>query len=49
MNKQVILDASALLAYLQNENGCEKIEEALTKGSAIISAVNYAEVVRQIA
>lgn len=38
-----VLDASALLAYLQRETGFEKVVEALEKG-AVCSAVNLAEV-----
>ncbi|BCP99150.1 hypothetical protein TthAA37_24460 (plasmid) [Thermus thermophilus] len=38
-----LLDASALLAYLQREPGFEAVREALREGAAI-SAVNLAEV-----
>ena len=38
-----LLDASALLAYLQREPGLEAVREALREGAAI-SAVNLAEV-----
>ncbi len=38
-----LLDASALLAYLQREPGFEVVREALREGAAI-SAVNLAEV-----
>ncbi|SDF38188.1 PIN domain nuclease, a component of toxin-antitoxin system (PIN domain) [Thermus arciformis] len=38
-----LLDASALLAYLQREPGFETVREALREGAAI-SAVNLAEV-----
>ena len=38
-----LLDASALLAYLQRELGFEAVREALREGAAI-SAVNLAEV-----
>lgn len=41
----VVLDASALLAYLQDELGGEIIEEVLAE--AIISSVNWAEVVQK--
>ncbi len=41
----VILDASALLAFLQNEPGCDQVETALPE--AIISSVNWAEVVQK--
>ena len=41
----VVLDASALLAYLQNEPGQEKVEAALA--DAVMSSVNWAEVVQK--
>lgn len=47
MKPQVVLDASALLAYLQQEKGYKEIENALAKGAAI-SAVNLAEVYVQM-
>lgn len=37
-----LLDASALLAFLQGEPGGEAVEEAL--GSAVMSSVNWSEV-----
>jgi len=40
---QAVLDASALLAYLQRERGYELVSKALRYGTAI-SAVNLAEV-----
>ncbi len=40
-----ILDASALLAFLQNEPGCDQVEAALPE--AVISSVNWAEVVQK--
>jgi PIN domain nuclease of toxin-antitoxin system len=48
MINQAVLDASAVLAYLQDESGCEKVHEALSEGKAIISSVNYAEVVGKL-
>ncbi len=42
MNKSV-LDASALLAYLNEEPGAEVVEKSLAAGSAI-GTVNWAEV-----
>lgn len=41
-----VLDASALLAYLQNESGCDTIKVALDAG-ALISTVNWAEVIQK--
>jgi PIN domain nuclease of toxin-antitoxin system len=48
MTKKVVLDASAVLAYLQDENGSEKVDVVLSEGRAIISAVNLAEVVGKL-
>ena len=42
-----VLDASALLAYLQGEPGSETVQTALAAG-AIINAVNYAEVLSRL-
>ena len=42
----VVLDASALLAYLQDERGGEMVEAALVTG--IINVVNYAEVLSRL-
>jgi ribonuclease VapC len=41
-----VLDASAVLAVLQKEAGAEKVRSRLNK--AVISAVNYAEVVTKL-
>jgi PIN domain nuclease of toxin-antitoxin system len=43
-----VLDASVLLAYLNDEAGADIVEEALLRGSAI-SAVNLAEVLSKLA
>jgi ribonuclease VapC len=43
-----VLDASALLAYLNDEAGAQVVEESLVRGSAI-SAVNLAEVLSKLA
>ena len=40
-----MLDASALLAYLQGEVGADRVRGAL--GEAVISTVNWAEVVQK--
>ena len=45
MNK-CVLDASAILALLNNETGAEMVQELLP--FAIVSAVNYAEVVTRL-
>lgn len=41
-----VLDASAVLALLANERGAEQVQAAL--GSALISAVNLAEVLAKL-
>lgn len=41
-----VLDASAVLALLANERGAEQVQAAL--GSAVISAVNLAEVLAKL-
>ncbi|MEL7078544.1 MAG: type II toxin-antitoxin system VapC family toxin [Cyanobacteria bacterium J06643_13] len=41
----VILDASALLAYLQDEPGSEAVDKVLAE--SVISSVNWAEVVQK--
>lgn len=43
----VVLDASALLAYLMAEPGAEEVKRALTRIAAI-GTVNYAEVLSKI-
>jgi ribonuclease VapC len=43
-----VLDASALLAYLQDEPGAEIVENALAQ-SSYISIVNWAEVLSKVA
>lgn len=48
MTRKVVLDASAVLAFLQDESGSEKVDVVLSEGRAIISAVNYAEVVGKL-
>ncbi|HTK09393.1 MAG TPA: type II toxin-antitoxin system VapC family toxin [Ktedonobacteraceae bacterium] len=45
--KTCVLDASALLAFLQREKGHEMVEQALIAGAAI-SQVNLAEVVTKL-
>jgi ribonuclease VapC len=48
VTKLVVLDASAVLAYLQDESGSEKVHEILADGRGLLSAVNYAEVVGKL-
>jgi len=46
-NATCVLDASALLAYLNDEAGAQVVEDALAQGSAI-SAVNMAELLSKL-
>lgn len=48
MKPTSILDASALLAYLQGESGAAVVANALAQGS-FISAVNWAEALSKLA
>lgn len=43
-----VLDASALLAYLRNEPGGDRVSDAIDRGAAI-SAANWAEVLTKLA
>lgn len=45
---QVVLDASALLAYLFDEPGADVVSEALLAG-ALINTVNFSEVLSKLA
>jgi len=47
MNK-VVLDTSAVLAYLFQESGADKVSFVLETGSGLISSVNYAELVGKL-
>jgi ribonuclease VapC len=44
---EAVLDASALLAYLNEEPGAEAVEQALAEG-ACIDAASWAEVLSQV-
>jgi ribonuclease VapC len=44
---KIVLDASALLAFVNGEPGAEKVASVL--GDAMISAVNFAEAVTKLA
>ncbi|MBI3793245.1 MAG: type II toxin-antitoxin system VapC family toxin [Nitrospinae bacterium] len=44
-----ILDASAVLAVINGENGSEVVLQAIEGGDTAISAVNYSEVVAKLA
>lgn len=47
MSKQWVLDASALLAVLNNESGSEMVEKSIREG-AVIGAVNMSEVIAKL-
>jgi ribonuclease VapC len=47
MQPTSILDASALLAYLQDESGSELVATALTEG-CLMSAINWAETLSKL-
>lgn len=47
-DEPVVLDASALLAYLQLEPGADAVRDALAAGCSM-SAVNWAEVLSKVA
>ncbi len=47
MNK-VVLDTSAVLAYLFNEDGADKVAPILEAGSGLMSSVNFAELVGKL-
>jgi len=43
-----VLDASALLAYVQGEPGEDLVEDALATGTAACGAANWSEVAQQL-
>jgi ribonuclease VapC len=43
-----VLDASALLAYIQGEVGEDTVEDALATGNAVCGAANWSEVAQQL-
>lgn len=45
---KIILDASALLAFLNMESGGEQVQSILEKAEAVISSVNLAEVATKL-
>lgn len=46
---RVVLDASALLAFVFEEPGSALVEELLSTGGCLLSAVNYSEVIAKLA
>ena len=45
---RAVLDASALLAWIEDEPGSDLVGEVLGSGSAVMSAVNWAEVLAKL-
>lgn len=45
MNEVVVLDASAILAFLQGEPGEDIVRHALHDAACVVSAANHAEVI----
>lgn len=45
---KVILDTSALLAYLFEEEGADKVAPILEEGRGVIGSANYAELVTKL-
>ena len=43
-----VLDASAILAFLRDEEGVARVEAVLDSGSAVCSAVNWSEVAQKV-
>ena len=43
-----VLDASAMLAYVQGERGEDLVEAALATGTAVCGAANWTEVAQQL-
>lgn len=46
--ERVVLDASALLAYLFEEPGADIVAGVLEQGRALVSSVNYSEVIGKL-
>lgn len=45
---KIVLDTSAVLAWLFQENGADKVFPILEAGSGVISSVNYAELIGKL-
>lgn len=45
MSRVTVLDASAIIAFLQGEPGDELVRQALQSGHCVVSAANQAEVI----
>ncbi len=46
--ERVVLDASALLAYLFEESGADSVAAVLERGGVLVSSVNYSEIVGKL-
>lgn len=46
---RIVLDASALLAWIEDEPGGDRVLDALGSGAVVMSAVNWAEVLAKLA
>ena len=46
---EVVLDASAVLAFLRDEAGSSEVKKVLTSGPTVCSAVNWSEVLQKVA
>ncbi|MBW4621592.1 MAG: PIN domain-containing protein [Cyanosarcina radialis HA8281-LM2] len=43
-----VLDASAILALLNNETGADRVQEVLSSATCLMSVVNWSEVARKL-
>lgn len=43
-----MLDASAVLAFVKDETGADRVDELMRAGEAVVSAVNLAEAVSKL-
>ncbi|BAZ43793.1 putative PilT protein [Chondrocystis sp. NIES-4102] len=47
-NHYYVLDASAILALLNNETGAERVQSVLEEAHCVMSVVNWSEVARKL-
>ena len=48
MSQVTVLDASAILAFLQSEPGEDLVQQALQTGPCVVSAANQAEIIAKL-
>nr|WP_326532165.1 type II toxin-antitoxin system VapC family toxin [Rhodoferax sp.] len=48
MSKLIVLDASAILAFLQGEPGEEFVRQALQSGNCMVTAANHSEIIAKV-